>query len=93
MTPNMMDGHFIKTIKKYGVGKDFAVARAFVLIVPSALLWLIPVINKYYGFLEGHFVRAVFILAVGAVSGLFLKNVLYRCLVKDREEFLKEFFL
>lgn len=92
ITPNMMDGHFIKMIKKYRVGKDFAVARAFVLIVPTVLLWLIPVINKYYGFLEGHFARAVFILTIGAASGLFLKKVLYRCLGEDREEFLKEFF-
>lgn len=92
MIPNMMDGHFMKMIKKYGVGKDFAVARTFVLIVSTALLCLIPVINKYYGFLEGHFARAVFILAIGAVSGLFLKNVLYRCLDKEREEFLKDFF-
>lgn len=92
MPPNLMDGHFMKMIKKYGVGNDFAVARTWVLIVPTVLLWLIPVINKYYGFLEGHFARAVFILVIGATSGLFLKNVLYRCLGEHREKFLKEIF-
>ncbi|MDO4794621.1 MAG: hypothetical protein Q4A28_01585 [Brachymonas sp.] len=92
MNPNMMDGHFMKMIKKYGVGKDFAVARAWALIVPTVLLCLVPLANKYYGILDGALARAIFILLVGVASGLFLRNALYQCLGEDRVAFLKDLF-